>query len=50
MTRQIAEAVIALLDDPARAARMGEAGRAHAAAHTWARAAESLIALYGGAL
>jgi glycosyltransferase involved in cell wall biosynthesis len=50
MTRGIADALITLLDDPVRAARLGEAGRAHAAVHTWARTAASLIALYGSGL
>jgi glycosyltransferase involved in cell wall biosynthesis len=41
-------AVEALLDDPARARRLGEAGRAHVLANfTWRRVAERCLAAYG---
>lgn len=42
----LAEAILALLSDPARRAAMGAAGRARAAAYTWDRAALALQALY----
>jgi phosphatidylinositol alpha-1,6-mannosyltransferase len=42
----LAQAIVALLRDPARARRMGEAGRTFAAAHTWDATARALLALY----
>jgi glycosyltransferase involved in cell wall biosynthesis len=41
----IAETVLALLDDPARAEAMREAGAARAAKFTWSRAADALAAV-----
>ena len=45
---ELADALVTLLTDRERAARMGEAGRAKAARHTWARVAEQLRMLYTG--
>lgn len=42
----LATAILALLRDPQRARRMGEAGRARAQGQTWERVAAELIALY----
>ncbi len=42
----LATAIVALLRDPQRARRMGEAGRARAQGQTWERVAAELIALY----
>lgn len=39
-------AILSLLNDPARAARMGAAGKARAERQTWSRVAEQVIALY----
>jgi phosphatidylinositol alpha-1,6-mannosyltransferase len=51
---QVAEALpralLELLSDPAKAGRMGAAGREHAQAQTWARVAEQVIEVYRGAL
>jgi len=44
--RKIAEAVRGLLDDPARARRMGEAGRALVQECTWDRTADVLLELF----
>jgi phosphatidylinositol alpha-1,6-mannosyltransferase len=49
VTDALPGAIIALLSDPARAARMGAAGRAWARTQTWARAAQQTLALYGSA-
>ncbi len=46
VTDALPGAIIALLSDPARAARMGAAGRQRARAQTWARAAQRMLALY----
>ncbi len=43
-------ALLELLENPAKTARMGAAGRAYARTQTWASAAEQLIALYEAAL
>ena len=43
-------ALLDLLEDPARAARMGAAGRERAKAMTWAAMAEQVITLYQAAL
>ena len=43
-------ALIQLLEDPARAAQMGAAGRAYARTQTWAGVADQVIALYEAAL
>lgn len=42
----LAEAICALLSDPARARRMGEAGRARAARQTWDHVATQTLAAY----
>jgi glycosyltransferase involved in cell wall biosynthesis len=42
----LAQAILTLLNDPARRAQMGAAGRARAAACIWDRAAQALLALY----
>jgi glycosyltransferase involved in cell wall biosynthesis len=42
----IADALAQVLDDPALAARLGEAGRERAATFTWARTAELTLAAY----
>lgn len=42
----LATAILGLLQDPQRARRMGEAGRARARQQTWERVAAELIALY----
>lgn len=44
--RAVAEAVIRLLQDAPFRARMGEAGKRHAASHTWKRVAERTLRLY----
>jgi phosphatidylinositol alpha-1,6-mannosyltransferase len=49
VTDALPGAIIALLSDPARAARMGAAGRAWARTQTWARAAQQTLALYAAA-
>ncbi len=49
VTDALPGAIIALLADPARAARMGAAGRERARAQTWARAAQQTLALYAAA-
>jgi glycosyltransferase involved in cell wall biosynthesis len=46
VTAALADAIIALLADPQRAARMGAAGQARAQQMTWDRAAQDWIALY----
>ena len=43
-------ALLDLLEDPAKAARMGAAGRERAKAMTWAAMADQVIALYQAAL
>lgn len=43
-------ALLELLSDPAKAARMGAAGRERAMAQTWARVADQVIEVYRGAL
>ena len=43
-------ALLALLEDPAKAEQMGAAGRKHANAMTWAAMADQVIALYQAAL
>ena len=48
--RAIAEAMTALLGDPALAARLREAGRTRAATFTWRRTAEGALASYRRAL
>ena len=45
----LAAALVTLLTDRALAARMGDAGRAKAATHTWAQVAGQMRALYAGA-
>ncbi|MBL8132490.1 MAG: glycosyltransferase family 4 protein [Anaerolineae bacterium] len=50
LERDLADAILRLLSDPVAAARMGAAGRAFAAAHTWDRAAAALIGAYREAL
>jgi glycosyltransferase involved in cell wall biosynthesis len=50
VTLALADAIISLLNDPARAAQMGAAGRARAQHQTWDRAAQQVIALYEGRL
>jgi glycosyltransferase involved in cell wall biosynthesis len=46
----IAQALGALLDDPERRRRLGEAGHARAHEFTWAASAEAHLACYAGAL
>ena len=47
--QQLAAAILTLLDDPARAAALGGAGRAYVQAHhSWDAAAASFERLYGG--
>ena len=46
----LAAAIKTLLDDPAHAARMGAAGRAHAATQTWDAVAGQMVALYKSAI
>lgn len=46
MADDLAHALATLLADPALRSRMGAAGRAHAAAFTWARTAASLLSVY----
>ncbi len=46
ITEELPQAIMALLADPARAAQMGTAGKAHAQQHTWDHVAERMIALY----
>jgi len=46
LNEALVEALVALLTDRDRAARMGAAGRARAQAQTWDRHAAALIALY----
>ena len=43
---EVREAVLALLDDPDRAATLGEAGRRRSAEFTWQRCARSTAAMY----
>jgi glycosyltransferase involved in cell wall biosynthesis len=43
---KVADALKRLLDDPALAARMGEAGRVHARENTWEKNAREVAALY----
>lgn len=43
---ELAPALVSLLADPARAAQMGAAGRAHAQRQTWAAKADELLAVY----
>ena len=42
----LSAAIIALLRDPARRARMGAAGAAHAAEHSWDKVARRMITIY----
>src|SRR5699024_8751233 len=42
-----ADAVTALLRDPAEIGRLSSGGRAHARRHTWARMAHETLAAYG---
>jgi phosphatidylinositol alpha-1,6-mannosyltransferase len=44
----LADALVTLITDPERAARMGEAGRAKAARQTWAHVAAQMQTLYAG--
>lgn len=44
--RALADAVAALLDDPARRSALGTAGRTHAAGFTWGRTADAVTSAY----
>ena len=46
----LADALAAVIDDPARAAGLAERGRARAASFTWERCADGLVGLYRDAL
>ena len=46
LTETLPQAIIELLTDPQRAARMGAAGREKARNHTWDHVAQEMIALY----
>lgn len=48
--RELPDAILALLRDPARRAEMGAAGRLRAQTHTWDRVARDLITIYTQAL
>lgn len=48
--RELVEAILRLLNDPAERRRMGTAGQAKAAANTWDHTAQRMIALYRGEL
>lgn len=50
VTEELPRALLELLEDPARAARMGAAGRRRAQAQTWASVAEQVTGLYQAAL
>lgn len=47
---ELPEAILRLLNDPALARRMGDAGRRKAQAQTWARVAEQVVTLYRASL
>ena len=47
---EVSEAVLALLDDPDRAATLGQAGRRRSAGFTWQRCARSTAAMYAEVL
>lgn len=44
--RELPQAILRLLDDPALARRMGDAGRIRAQTHTWDHVAEQMIGIY----
>lgn len=50
VTAALPNAIIALLSDPARAARMGAAGRERAQMQTWTHTAQQVLALYESAV
>ncbi len=50
VSEALPQALLELLTDPAKAARMGAAGRERAQAQTWERVADQVIEVYRGAL
>ena len=50
LSDELPRAILRLLENPALAAKMGEAGRAHAQTQTWESVAQKVAAWYGEAL
>ena len=50
LSEALPQAMLRLLQNSDEARHMGQAGRAHAQAQTWTRAAQSLLAAYQAAL